>query len=172
MRREPIDLAALEEDLEPVKLPNGRILEVRPFGPEEYALWREIQATGDDALSGQLLRRCIPNATDEDVACLTPKMAAVIVGLARRQLQLVLEVLEKNARGALAAPTSPPSTQPTTRDMSSPASSDGSAAGPTASGASGASPTGARSGSSPRSRKRNGSSSSSVSPTTSPRPSA
>lgn len=102
-----LDLVALEAPLEPVRLPNGRELAVRPFGAAEYELWAAIQA-GRVELTIELLRRTLPDATEADLDTLTPRMIAAVLGHAQHKTELVLAALG-NGGGEAAAPTSPPS---------------------------------------------------------------
>lgn len=116
-----IDLVALEAPLEPVRFPNGKEFRVVEFGPAEYELWQAVQG-GDEAAAPELLRRCVPDAASEDLAILTPRMIAAIVGHAMRKLDLVLAALGNVQGGAATAPATPPSAPSATPSTPSPAS--------------------------------------------------
>lgn len=102
----PIKLLDLEDALEPVEFPNGRVLAVRALdaaGYEKWQAWKGEPRSMDKAVA--LLTHCMPEATADDLATLSPKMIAAIVAHATHKLQFVLDSL-KNFPAPAAAPAS------------------------------------------------------------------
>lgn len=99
--------------LEPVEFPNGREFAIRPLGPEEWEMLREVQRTSDGAKALELLARVVPDASAEDVASLGIEDVATLLTYAARQITKVLDNLKNSAGGAAATPT-PPSNPPAT----------------------------------------------------------
>ena len=108
----PLDLAQFTKPLDPVTFTNGRTVAVRPFGPEEWELYRSIQKDPDDAKALDLIRRVLPDATDEDLETLTALQAGVVLEHAKGKIDLVLQLLG-NSVGATASPPPPSPTSPT-----------------------------------------------------------
>lgn len=136
-----LDLAPLALPVGPVRFPTGHTCAVKPMDALEFALYQKLLGTTDDAernaAAEQLLRACVPDATDEDWASLDEdgRMGYAILGRAARRTRVVLEQLERlgNAGGGAPATTAaaPPtrrSGRGTTRSTSSGASRRGTAA--------------------------------------------
>jgi hypothetical protein len=102
-----IKLIDLEQPLEPVVFPNGKELAVVPLDAAGYQLWEEVQRTRSDEAALALLRRCVPEATDEDLMTLTPRMVAAIVAHARYKIDLVLASIKNGSAPAEATETTP-----------------------------------------------------------------
>ena len=111
-------LLDLEAPLEDVEFPNGTKHQPVPFGPTQYALWREIQESQDTterwAKLVQIARECYPAASAYDWDSITSAtMLIALVGHAGGRIEQVKEAL-KNA-GAAATITKkeePPESEP------------------------------------------------------------
>lgn len=103
-----LDLVAIAAPLEPIRFPNGREFAARPLDAAGWELAREVQRTQDPEQALALLKRCVPDATDEDLASLGNADGLVIVKYCARQVDLAMEALG-NSRGAMTESTSPPS---------------------------------------------------------------
>lgn len=95
--------------LEPVKLPNGRVLDARPLDPERWELLRETQRTGDPDKALAVLRWVLPDATDEDLGTLGEHHVAALLLHVQDKVTAALAVLGNSAGTTAAASTSPPS---------------------------------------------------------------
>lgn len=103
-----LDLLALAKPLEPVKLPNGRVLDARPLDAEGWELLRAVEKSGDEAQAVALLRRILPDLTDDDLVSLGVEDIGVLVLYAARKIHQGLAVVG-NSAGTGTASTSPPS---------------------------------------------------------------
>lgn len=97
-------LLDLEAPLEDVEFPNGTKHVPVPFGPPEYALWREIQEGKDTDVRWSKLvkiaKQCYPTATVWDWDSITSaKMLIALVGHAGGRIEQVRDAL-KNAEAA------------------------------------------------------------------------
>jgi len=97
-----IRLIELEAPLEDVEFPNGTKHQPVPFGPTEYAIWRELEAqkkpterTAGTRLM-QILKACYPTATEHDFGTCTPRMLMALVAHAGRKIDQIRDAL-KNA---------------------------------------------------------------------------
>ena len=118
-----IRLVDLEQAPEDVEFPNGTTHAVVPFDAVAYDLQEQIERTGDTALGLQLLRRCVPTATDRDIATLTGWMSAAIIATARRQLDVLMsdpEAFRGNFEAAVRILRSRPLTPPAASAAGSP----------------------------------------------------
>ena len=103
-----LDLLALAKPLEPVKLPNGRVLAARPLDAAGWELLRKIESTGDASQGVELLRRVLPDVTDDDLATLGIEDVPNILFYCARKIQAGFDAVG-NSPGTAAANTSPPS---------------------------------------------------------------
>lgn len=104
-----LDLLALAKPLEPVKLPNGRVLSCRPLDATGWELVKQAQQTGDGATAMAALKACLPDATDADLETLGIEDIGVIIQYAARQILLAQDTLGNSPGGAAATPTPPSS---------------------------------------------------------------
>lgn len=114
-------LTELEAPLEDVEFPGGARHQPVPFGPTEYKQWREAQASTDtafrDAAATAILRACYPTVTDDEWACITPKMGAALIALAAGKIDMVRDALKNVERpddpeGPAASPAKLPPSSP------------------------------------------------------------
>ena len=107
-----VNLIDLAKPLEDVRFPNGSVHVPVPFGPAEYALWRELTKTTDPALASQcgmqIIRACYPTVTDDDLLDCDGEMLLVLAAHPGRKIEQVKTAL-KNV-GAAAQPEPPPTT--------------------------------------------------------------
>lgn len=109
--------------LAPVPLPRGvngqppRTLAARPFnlGMQKLAV---AANTGDDEAARELLRRCLPGITEEELDDLEPIEGLEIVAHCSRRLQEMVAYLG-NAAGAPAAQAAPAPSSPSSPTMNS-----------------------------------------------------
>lgn len=105
-------LLDLEAPLEDVEFPNGTKHQPVPFGPAEYKLWREIETETDAEKRGlaafEIIRKCYPTATDDDLSTLTMRMVVAIIAHAARKIEQVRDAL-KNVDAVPAVATPAPS---------------------------------------------------------------
>lgn len=89
-----------------------------------YRLLVECRRTKDLVKAAEVLRRCLPDATDEERAELPAALVRAVVAQASGEADEAVAVLEGNARGvapspspasATPAPPPPPPSSPTTR---------------------------------------------------------
>lgn len=107
-------LSELEAPLDDIEFPNGMAFRAIPFDAEAFALQKQLDALGAEpeteaertALGFALLRRCVPDASDEALSTLSAVGARAIILHCRRQLDLVLATLGNVRAGmAVASPT-------------------------------------------------------------------
>lgn len=106
-----LDLLALATPLEPVQFPNGRVFPVRPLDAIGWEMLRTATASGSDGDALATLRRCVPDATDDDFVSLGIEDVQNLLLYATRKVRFVSDAI-KNSSGEAApivAPTSPPS---------------------------------------------------------------
>lgn len=111
-----LDLS-LTKPMEPVKLPNGRVLEARPLDADGWELWREVRKTGDNAKAVELVQRILPDATLDDLESLGEETTAALVLYVQGKVSSALALLG-NSPGTGTASTSPPSSPPPTPSTS------------------------------------------------------
>ena len=111
--------------LEPVELPRGgRTLPAREFTLGMQKLAQRAEAGGEDAgeAGRELLRRCLPGITDDEIDDLSMAEQLLVVGHCAKNLAATVEYL-KNAAGAGETGNPIPPSAPTTSTSSpSPAS--------------------------------------------------
>src|SRR4051812_2175964 len=121
-------LADLLAPLEEVEFLSGTKIVPVPFGPPEYALWREIQHEADNGkdaekigrMSFQIIRACYPGVTDDDLMDCTSDMLMTLTAYPGGKIEMVRAAL-KNAAvvEASATPPPPPSSPRTNGNTSS-----------------------------------------------------
>jgi hypothetical protein len=117
-----LDLLKLATPLEPIILPTRTAedaVRAVPLDAEGWAMLRQLQHTPDHAGALALLRRCIPDATDDDLGALAEEDVQRIILYCARKIRVVEEAMGESSAGA--ATTAPASTP----GMTSTPSSDG-----------------------------------------------
>ncbi len=119
----PLDLDALDEPLEPVRLPRGgRTLAAMDFDLGMDKLAKRVDAGDEDAVL-PLLRRCLPEITEAEEDGLRPREILYIFGHCNHRLAEVAGALKNVERAELSeAPSTPPSAPTTSASTPSPAS--------------------------------------------------
>jgi hypothetical protein len=116
------DVSVLDEPLEEVTLPRGgRTLAAREFSLGMAKLAQRMEQ-GDEAAALELLRRCVPGITDEEVDDLSPREAGLIIAHCAGRLKEVVEHLKKKeSAAAVTGPEAlPVDAKPSRRRRSSP----------------------------------------------------
>jgi len=94
----PYILADLEAPLEPVQFPNGKVFAVRALDAAGYEMLAHVQAHPEDNDAAvALLKRCVPDATDADLATVVSDSGRMVAGLlahVARKLNLVMAHLK------------------------------------------------------------------------------
>src|SRR4051812_7565430 len=125
---EVIDLVAIAKPLPKVRFPNGSEHQLVPFNAVTWKKFRAMQATTDPAERGALvlevLRCCVPSATDDDVVTLGLREdAEAIIAACTRHVDLAERALgNSESAGGEEASTSRRSPPPTTSSTPSPES--------------------------------------------------
>ena len=110
------------EPLDPVQLPRGgRTLPAREFNLAMQKLAKRAEQ-GDDEAGRELLRRCLPGITDDEIDDLTPHEMILIGGHCSRALVETLAYLKNGAGAAGPGPTTSPSAPTMNSSTPSPAS--------------------------------------------------
>ena len=111
-------LADLRKPLEEVEFLSGTKITPVPFGPPEYARWREVEhevekgrGHGDPQKIGDLcieiIRACYPGLTDHDLLDCEPQMLIALAAYPGGKIEQVRAAL-KNAEAVEAAGAAPP----------------------------------------------------------------
>jgi len=74
-----VKLPDLEPPLEPLEFANGRVYHVRPLGAVGRRLLDELRRRNDPARVRALLQHIVPDATDDDLAELSPREAVALL---------------------------------------------------------------------------------------------
>lgn len=127
-------LADLRKPLEEVEFLSGTKITPVPFGPPEYALWREIeheikkgreagsaQKIGDNCLT--IIRACYPDVTDDDLVDCDPEMLLALTAYPGAKIDMVRTALKNVAAVEPAPDTVPPATPPSSPTTSGSTSS-------------------------------------------------
>lgn len=85
-----------EAAIEPVLLPSGREVEVRPLTRAGHLMRARLVETGNDDLWWELAALCLPAATAEEIESLTANMCMAVIGMARGRADEVLALLGKS----------------------------------------------------------------------------
>ncbi len=110
----PVPVESLDTPLEPITLPRGgRTLPARDFTLATQKLAARAEA-GDVEAAREVLRRCVPGITDDEMDDLSTGEVQWIVAYCARRLEEVTALLKNAAGAAAATATSAQASAPTT----------------------------------------------------------
>jgi hypothetical protein len=95
--------------LEPVEFPNGRTFAVRPLDADSWEMLRAVQESKDGGKALALLKRVVPDASEEDFASLGIPHVGALLSYAANQIDLTLAAIKNSSGGAAADKPTPPS---------------------------------------------------------------
>jgi hypothetical protein len=98
-------LADLDRALEPVELPNGRVVPVKEMDAGAFELYEILKGDeGDTAVALELMERVLPDATPDEIRSLTPAMMQGVLMIAAGKIAQVHEMIAGNAAGTVVEP--------------------------------------------------------------------
>jgi hypothetical protein len=93
-------LADLDRALEPVELPNGRVVPVKEMDAGAFELYEILKGDeGDTAVALELMERVLPDAKPDEIRSLTPAMMQGVLMIAAGKIAQVHEMIAGNAVG-------------------------------------------------------------------------
>jgi hypothetical protein len=121
---DPIKLAALDQPIAPVELPNGRVAQVWPVNALARRLMRDNAAAPTDERNRAIIKLLIRDITDEELDSLSDVMTLYVIGIAADKVAMAEELIEEARKnvsagttdlGSRTRPSSPTTTSPTLR---------------------------------------------------------
>jgi hypothetical protein len=98
-------LADLDRALEPVELPNGRVVPVKEMDAGAFELYEILKGDeGDTAVALELMERVLPDAKPDEIRSLTPAMMQGVLMIAAGKIAQVHEMIAGNAAGTVVEP--------------------------------------------------------------------
>jgi hypothetical protein len=135
---DPIKLAALDQPIAPVELPNGRVAQVWPVNALARRLMRDNAAAPTDERNRAIIKLLIRDITDEELDSLSDVMTLYVIGIAADKVAMAEELIEEARKnvsagttdlGSRTRPSSPTTTSPTPAPASPEPSPDPAATG-------------------------------------------